>query len=220
MPDQQIKISDRIRDAAKLAGGFSALAQKSQIPLASLNGYLAGIKLPTERFIAIAKAADVSLDWLAPGEPPVHTARRLGEFIEDTGRSASVPVIGLAECGLKGWYQESTLAISATRPGDLFDPEAFAVIAIGASMRPAGILEGFLCFCSPRTAADKGDRVYIERRDGTASIKEYVKRDETWLHLQGWLDPDESGRQEPYGDQVKLDQVGRLATVVYIKLKL
>ena len=65
-----------------------------------------------------------------------------------------------------------------------------------------------------------GFAVTVERRDGTASIKQYVRRDEAWLYLRGWLDPDESGRQESYLDQVRLDQVARLATVVYIKLKL
>ena len=160
------------------------------------------------------------MEWLATGEPPVHKAERLAQFVEATGRSASVPVIGMADCGLKGWYSESTLAISATRPGDLFDPDAFAVIVLGTAMRPVGILEEFLCFCSPGTAADKGDRVYVERRDGTASIKEYRGRDATWLSLRGWLDPDESGRQERHGEQVKLDQIARLVTVVYVKLKL
>ena len=132
----------------------------------------------------------------------------------------SVPVIGLAECGLKGWYQGAPMVVSAARPGDLHDPDAFAVMAIGVSMRPAGICQGFLCFCSPRMAVDKGDRVYIELRDGTATIKKYLCRDETWLYFQGWLDPDEAGRQEPYSDQVKLDQVARLATIVYVKVKL
>ena len=94
------------------------------------------------------------------------------------------------------------------------------MIATGTSMQPAAIFEGFLCFCSPGTAAHKRDRVYVERRDGTASIKQYDRRDETWLYLQGWLDPDDSGRQKPYGDQVRLEQVARLATIVYVKVKL
>lgn len=193
-----------------------------------------------DKAAAIARAAEVRVGWLATGEGPMRAeapaprlsdstvseviARHNAGLGADPGArlaaGGGVPVLGLADCGLKGWYQETPMEISATRPGDLLDPEAFAVIAIGASMRPAGIRQGFLCFCSPGIAADKGDSVYVERLDGTAAIKEYVKRDATWLSLGGWLDPDESGKQERYGDQVRLDQIARLATVVYVKVKL
>ncbi len=219
-PDKDA-FTKRLKLAIKLGGGAKAVAGRSGIPVKTLYNYMEEISEP--KFITvvrIARAVDVSLDWLAAGEPPVHTAKRIGQFIEATGRSTSVPVLGLAECGLKGWYQGAPMAVSAARPGDLQDPDAFAIIAIGTSMRPAGICQGFLCFCSPRMAVDKGDRVYIELRDGTATIKKYLCRDETWLYFQGWLDPDEAGRQEPYSDQVKLDQVARLATIVYVKVKL
>ena len=160
---------------------------------------------------------------LLPSPEALAVSDVIGRHVASLGGlegGGSVPVIGLAECGLKGWYQGTSMVVSAARPGDLQDPDAFAVIAIGVSMRPAGICQGFLCFCSPRMAIDKGDRVYIERRDGTATIKKYLCRDETWLYLQGWLDPDESGRQELYSDQIRLDQVARLATIVYVKVKL
>ena len=220
IPDKDA-FTKRLKLAIKLGGGVKAVAGRSGIPAKTLYNYMQEISEP--KFITvvrIARAVDVSLDWLATGEPPVHTAQRIGEFMEATGRSASVPVLGFAECGLKGWYQESPMAVFALRPADLADATAFAVIAIGTSMRPAGISPGFLCFCSPAVAPDSGDRVYIERRDGTASIKIYLGRCEIWLHLRGWLEPDQAGRQEPYDEQLRLDQVARLAPVVYIKLKL
>ena len=213
-----------------------SFARRAKVSHSSVGQYLSGVSEPTRPgLVRLAAAGKVRLEWLATGEGsmrPEPPAPRLADSTVSEvvarqvaslgGREGggSVPVIGLAECGLKGWYQGALMTVSAARPGDLLDPDAFAVIAIGTSMRPAGICQGFLCFCSPRMAVDKGDRVYIERRDGTATIKKYVCRDETWLYLQGWLDPDESGRQELYSDQVRLDQIARLATIVYVKVKL
>ena len=220
IPDKDV-LAKRLKLAVKLGGGAKAVAGHSGIPAKTLSNYMQEISEPKfVTVVRIARAADISLDWLATGEPPVHTAKRIGQFIEATGRSASIPVIGLAECGLRGWYQEAPMVVSASRPVDLADAEAFAVIAIGVSMRPAGICQGFLCFCAPAFAPSKGDRVYIERADGTAAIKLYLGRDDTWLHLRGWLAPDETGRQEPYDERLRLDQMARLAPIVYIKLKL
>ena len=220
--------ADRLRAAIGHESERS-FARRAQVSHSSLGQYLKGASEPTRPgLIRMAAAAEVNLDWLATGrgemrEPGRDSFAAIARHVASLGGregGGSVPVVGLAECGLKGWYQGASMAVSAARPGDLQDPDAFAVIAIGVSMRPAGICQGFLCFCSPRMAVDKGDRVYVERRDGTAAIKEYLRRDETWLYLQGWLDPDESGRQELYSDQVRLDQIARLATIVYVKVKL
>jgi transcriptional regulator with XRE-family HTH domain len=132
---------------------------------------------------------------------------------------AGVPVIGLAECGLRGWYQRDLLAVTASRPGDFVDPEGFVVMAIGQSMVPAGIVQGQLCFCSPRTAASAGDAVYVERADGAATIKLYRGTEREWLVLEGWLDPVD-GRRDPYTDRLLLATVKRIAPVIYVKRKL
>lgn len=135
------------------------------------------------------------------------------------GASPAIPVLGLAECGLRGWYQRDTLSVTASRPGDLVDPEGFAVMAIGQSMVPAGIVQGQLCFCSPRTAPSAGDAIYVERSDGAATLKVYRGTEGEWLVLEGWLDP-VAGRREPYTDRLLLATVKRIAPVIYVKRKL
>ena len=236
-------LESRIREAAKFLGGIKALAAKAGIPLSSMNEYLGGAKLPADRLVAIAHAADLSLDWLATGEGemrarPRSVAESIIDAVDEPFRrlraegygiapplpqagAGSVPVLGLAECGLKGWYQEGPMRVRAMRPGDLLDPQAFAVIAIGKSMQPAGIEQGFLCFCSPAVSPDSGDAIYVERRsDKAASIKLYGRAEPEWIHLQGWLDPDDAGRQAPYTEQLKRSDVARLAVIIYVKRKL
>jgi transcriptional regulator with XRE-family HTH domain len=135
------------------------------------------------------------------------------------GAHPGVPVLGLAECGLRGWYQRDRLAVSASRPGDFVDPEGFAVMAVGQSMVPAGIVQGHLCFCSPRTPPSAGDAVYVERADGAATLKLYRGTDGDWLVLEGWLDPVDA-RRDPYTDRLLLATVRRIAPVIYVKRKL
>lgn len=138
----------------------------------------------------------------------------------DQPPTPTLPVLGLAECGLKGWYQEGALAVRAARPGDLHDRDAFAVIAIGESMRPAGIWPGHLCLCSPLDRYDVGDAVYVLKHDGTASIKLFGGHDRGWIILSGYLPPGEDGAQTPYVERLRSNQVHRIATVIYVKRKL
>lgn len=156
--------------------------------------------------------------WLVTGEGEM-TRSTPSPVFAVPGAAAGVPVMGLAECGLRGWYQRDLLAVTASRPGDFVDPDGFAVMAVGQSMVPAGILQGQLCFCSPRTAPSAGDAVYVERADGAATIKLYRGTEGEWLVLEGWLDPVD-GRREPYTDRLLLATVRRIAPVIYVKRKL
>jgi phage repressor protein C with HTH and peptisase S24 domain len=222
-PTGPMTLAERIRWCArvKMKSG-NELAKESALPRRTLESYMAGKAEPkVSALVAIAKAAGVSIAWLATGEAPVHAPERIFEFIEQTGgrQLAGVPVVGLAECGLKGWYQRDPLTVSASRPGDFFDPDGFAVIAVGQSMVPAGIFEGFLCFCSPGTSPSKGDAIYIERADGAAALKVFSGWEGEWLSLLGWLD-EKDGRREPYTDRLLRSAVRRIATVIYIKRKL
>jgi SOS-response transcriptional repressor LexA len=157
--------------------------------------------------------------WLVTGEGEMVLSSASAPVIAAPGAQGGVPVVGLAACGLRGWYQRDLLAVNASRPGDFVDPEGFAVMAIGQSMVPAGIVQGQLCFCSPRTAPSVGDAVYVERSDGAATIKLYRGADGEWLVLEGWLDALD-GRREPYTDRLLLITVKRIAPIIYVKRKL
>lgn len=216
------ELGTRLRRVLELYPSLKSAAAAAGRSDDQIANYLSGRSSPTfEAMARLVRGKGVSLDWLATGEGPFHTVQRLVEFQEQTGAPSApgVPVIGLAECGLKGWFQKGPLAVSATRPGDFFDPDGFAVVAIGQSMVPAGILEGFLCFCSPRTPPSPGDAVYVERSNGVATIKVYAGTSGEWLILTGWLD-EQSGKREAYTEQVLVSEVRRLATVIYVKRKL
>ncbi len=72
-----VALAERIKKCAHIAGSGDALAQKAAIPRRTLETYLSGEAEPkTTRMVAIARAANVSVEWLATGEgemrkPPV-----------------------------------------------------------------------------------------------------------------------------------------------------
>ncbi|MBF0168757.1 MAG: helix-turn-helix domain-containing protein [Alphaproteobacteria bacterium] len=185
----------------------------------SWQRYELGGSIPGGEALAAVALLGFSGHWLLTGEGPMRPGESGDTPAWMPKQPTSVPVIGLAECGLRGWFQEGSMSVRASRPGDLRNPEAFAVMAVGQSMLPAGIHPGFLCFCDPTDSPDPGDAVFVERADGRASIKVFSQSEPGWITLQGWLDP-VNGVQESYFDKITASQIKKIATIVYVKRKL
>lgn len=65
---QTIERAERLRTAAKKAGGNITVAKNSGVPLGTLNKYLAGGEMKLANVIALAQACGVSIEWLAHGK--------------------------------------------------------------------------------------------------------------------------------------------------------
>jgi hypothetical protein len=75
MPSNQISeisrdFSSRLDEIATAFGSRSALARAANIPAASLQSYASGSEPTRPVLVALARAANVSVDWLATGEGP------------------------------------------------------------------------------------------------------------------------------------------------------
>ena len=161
-------------------------------------------------------AAKVAGTW----SPPVLVRQPVEEDPWKSAKWQEVPVVGLANCGTRDWYAPGPLALRLTLPVDYpYSPEMFAVIAVGNSMQYEGIYQGFVVYCDPMVPVKAGDVVYVEKNDGTAAIKKYLKRDNERLHLQGWSEPKPDGTQTPYYEEVENAQVRRMSCVVVVKRK-
>jgi hypothetical protein len=60
----------------RAAGGNNLVAQRSGVPLSSLNSYLRGREMKAGQLVRLAEATGVSLGWLATGDGPM----RAGEL--------------------------------------------------------------------------------------------------------------------------------------------
>jgi SOS-response transcriptional repressor LexA len=135
-------------------------------------------------------------------------------------RWQEVPVIGLAACEVMGWFNPSPLAFRIPLLVDHpHTPELFAVLAVGESMLPEGIREGFVLYCDPGAPLNKNDVVYTESTDGRASIKKFLGQEGEHIVMQGWLDPDADGVQKPFTIKLSKAHIKVLAPVVVIKCK-
>lgn len=153
---------------------------------------------------------------------------KLYEKAIDPERDFVIPVVGLAECGMKGWNIQSITSLHTAAPVDIATADGgFAVVAIGDSMIPAGVEPGFICFCNPEIAPAAGDMVFVEREKSFATVKIYAgetrRKNTEFVALQDWLpinkkNPDEP--QKPFTLEIEKSQVKRIATVVYVKRRL
>ena len=235
-------IGKRIRGLrADLGLSGEEFAARLGVNLQTLYRYERGQRTPDVNFIQkVSKLGGVTLNWLLAGTGPgrEQTAppdeprgrglwenpRVLSPSTESdpwkSTRWQEVPVIGLAACDVLGWFNPSPLAFRLPLTVDHpYTPELFAVIAVGESMRPEGIREGFVLYCDPGAPLNKEDVVYLETVDGRASIKKFLERDNERLVVQGWLDPEPDGAQKPFTIKLPTAHVKRLAPVVVVKRK-
>ena len=189
----------------------------------------------------ICDTYNILVEWLTKGSDSIKTdAGHLSSALRDdsamkdglpapaaappaphcTAKGTNLPVLGLAACGMSGWYNPGPMGFRLSLPVDYpYSPALFAVIAVGTSTQPEGIKPGFVLFCDPVVPPTANDAVYVEKKDGTASVKTYKKQDDKWLYLQGWLPPDEEGVQKPYFEQLFLETVSKMACVILVKRK-
>jgi len=72
IPGQNADMKHRIRYAITLAGGNKAVHEKSGVSVRNLQNYKSGGAMPNAETIGlIAKATDVSLNWLIYGDGPM-----------------------------------------------------------------------------------------------------------------------------------------------------
>ena len=223
--------------------GFSGeeFAARLGVNLQTLYRYERGQRTPDINFVqTVSELTGVSLSWLLTGGG----ARREEAALPGGGEGRSVwenpkvlppstesdpwkstrwqevPVIGLAACDIMGWFNPSPLAFRLPLTVDHpYTPELFAVIAVGESMRPEGIREGFVLYCDPGAPLNPEDVVYIETSDGRASVKKFLDQEAGHIVVQGWLDPDPSGAQKPFTIKLSKTDIKRLAPVVVVKRK-
>lgn len=130
-----------------------------------------------------------------------------------------IPVLNLVESDTPGWNSKCQTAITAQRPAEyMANPHIFVVIASGNTLRLEGVRQGYLCYCDPRHAPDIGDIVYVERKDKKADLKQFISRKGSTLTLQTWEDNDQE--EIPMREEISLDNLNVLATVIYVKRKL
>lgn len=122
-------------------------------------------------------------------------------LITDAGRGTtrSVPLIGLAQAGVGGYFDDAGFPVGRGWDEIAFpqvdDEHAYALEISGDSMEPA-YRDGDIIVVSPAAPIRRGDRVVVRTRDGEVMAKELKRRTAKTIDLRS-LNADHEDRQIP-----------------------
>jgi phage repressor protein C with HTH and peptisase S24 domain len=117
------------------------------------------------------------------------------QLIGDSGRAvarSSVPVIGLAQAGRQGFFDDAGYPVGHGREEvavpTINDPHAYALKISGDSMEPA-LPPNTVVIVSPAASVHRGDWVVVKARGGEVMVKELKRRNAKLIELRS-LNPD------------------------------
>lgn len=154
----------------------------------------------SKSLVPIAKALDVSVEWLTTGEGGSFSVKGGAANLRASKTSARdqerVPVLGMAECGPDGWsLWNGDIIDTIPRPMNLAGaPRAYAVYIVGDSMEPR-YYSGELAHVHPGKPVTIGAFVLVQIRpdhDGDtpkAVVKRLIKRSATKITLEQYNPP-------------------------------
>ena len=135
-------------------------------------------------------------------------------FLESRDRSGgrrTVPLIGLAQAGAGGFFDDGGFPTGGGWDEVAFpevpDPNAYALEISGESMMPL-YRDGDIVIISPNASVRRGDRVVVKTRDGEVLAKDLKRRTENIIELKS-LNPEHPDRMIP------TDKVAWLARIIW-----
>jgi phage repressor protein C with HTH and peptisase S24 domain len=127
------------------------------------------------------------------------------QLIEDTGRRGAVqpvPLIGLAEAGEGGYFDDGGFPVGRGWDEIAFpsvnDEHAYALEISGDSMTPA-YRDGDIIVVSPSAPIRRGDRVVVKTKNEEVMVKELKRRSAKTIELRS-LNPEHKERTLPVKD--------------------
>lgn len=202
-------LAKRLQETMKRAGlTQGALADKAslygeKVSQQVVQHLTSGRNTSSKSLVPIAKALDVSVEWLTTGEGGSFAVKgaaanlRASKSARDNARDAErVPVLGMAECGPDGWsLWNGDIIDTIPRPMNLAGaPKAYAVYIVGDSMEPR-YYSGELAHIHPGKPVTIGAFVLVQIRpdhDGDtpkAVVKRLIKRSATKITLEQYNPP-------------------------------
>lgn len=175
-------LSDRIREAmGKMTQ--AELARATEVSSATVTLWLSGDTkaLKGENALKLERATGYRSNWLISGKGPkrVESGSAADEQPVYAGKRSgvrSIPIVGTARMGDKGYYEEIS-SIPGAGDGHIdiatADPNAYCLKVRGNSMAPA-IRDGWYVLVEPNAAPAVGEYVLVKLRDGQRMVKELL----------------------------------------------
>jgi phage repressor protein C with HTH and peptisase S24 domain len=128
---------------------------------------------------------------------------------ETHGPAQAVPLIGLAEAGSGGYFDDGGFPVGKGWDEISFpqvdDPHAYALEVSGDSMLPA-FRDGTVIVVSPAAPVRRGDRVVVKTREGEVMAKELKRKTAKTVELRS-LNPEHGERTLTLEDVVWIARI-------------
>lgn len=177
---------DRLLEFRRISGlTQKGLSKLSGIPQPMISRYERGEAEPvSSNIIKIAKALNISLDWLMTGEGGMYKGHKfcepcavykIKESIPGKIPVRPVPVLNTVPAGFPETPIDDNIIDWVLIPMDLKDSKAFALVVSGKSMYPK-IDEGEIVVISPKTRVTSG-QIGAFRINNDVTIKRLLVKD-------------------------------------------
>jgi phage repressor protein C with HTH and peptisase S24 domain len=133
------------------------------------------------------------------------TGSTLADFVnmidnpDETGAVKRIPLIGLAQAGSEGFFDDAGYPTGAGWDEIPFpevgDQHAYALEISGDSMEPL-FREGDTVIVSPAAGVRRGDRVVVKTREGEVMVKQLLRKTARFVDLQS-INPRYENRSVP-----------------------
>jgi phage repressor protein C with HTH and peptisase S24 domain len=121
---------------------------------------------------------------------------------DSTGTAQAVPLIGFAEAGAGGYFDDGGFPVGKGWDEIAFpavnDDHAYALEISGESMQPA-YRDGDVIIVSPAAPVRRGDRVVVKTKNGEVTVKELKRRTAKSIELRS-INPAHAERTIPVRD--------------------
>ena len=145
---------------------------------------------------SVAKVLDATGATLENFSSLVSGARALASNAGARGISRRVPLIGLAQAGGEGYFDDGGYPVGGgwdeVSLPEIADPNAYALEISGESMEPV-FRDGDLVIVSPSAPIRRGDRVVVRTIGGEVMAKQLARRSARRVELKS-LNPEHADR--------------------------
>lgn len=215
----QMGLAERVTEVKdRMKWSKAELARAAEVSSASVTHWLSGAtkEMSYESAKALQAATGYRADWLIYGKGPkrLEPAQQQDDGPVYAGRRSgvrSVPIVGLAKMGDRGFYEEIS-SIPGAGDGQIeiatADPNAYGLRVRGNSMAPA-IRDGWYVLVEPNAAPAVGEYVLVKVKDGQRMVKELLYQRPDCIEV---LSVNNGERTTIYNDD--LESIQAIAAVV------
>lgn len=131
---------------------------------------------------------------------------------DGAGVSRRVPVIGYAQAGMEGFFDDAGYPVGSgwdeVQFPNISDPHGYALEVAGDSMEPI-YREGDIIVVSPDSAIRRGDRVVLKTTQGEVMAKQLIRQTANRIEVKS-LNPTHADRT------LRTDEVAWMSRIVWV----